>query len=148
MARPVTARPGKLRVLLGDGATPTEVFTAPCGLTTKALTITQNLSEVTIPDCDDPDAAYWVARDTTSMSASISGEGVLAAESLQDWLDVAYSTDAVNVKVEIEFTTGTQTFTGAFKVDSFAITANTGERVSVSISMQSDGELAKAWDDD
>lgn len=144
MTKPVTARPGKMRVLLGDGGDP-EVFGAPCGLTTKSLTITQNLSEVTIPDCDDPDAPYWIARDTTSVSASISGEGVLAAESLQTWLEVAYSTDSVNAKVEIEFSTGTETFLGGFKVDSFAITANQGERVSISISMQSDGELAKSW---
>lgn len=133
-----------MRVLLGDGGEP-EAFAAPCGLTTKSLTIAQNLSEVTIPDCDDLDAPYWIARDTTNLSASVSGEGVLAAESLQTWLDAAFSTDAVNARIEIEFSTGTQTFSGAFKVDNFQISAQQGQRVSVSISMQSDGQIAKSF---
>lgn len=144
MAQPVTARPGKMRILLGDGADP-ETFVAPCGLTTKSLTLTQNLSEVTIPDCDDPDAPYWIGRDTTNLSMSISGEGVLAAEALQTWLDAAYSTDAVSSRVEIEFATGEQLFAGLFKVDSLAINADQGPRISVSISLQSDGEIAKSW---
>jgi predicted secreted protein len=144
MAQPITARPGKMRILLGDGEDP-ETFDAPCGLTTKGLTITQNLSEVNIPDCDDPDAPFWVGRDTTSLSVSISGEGVLAAESEADWVAAAYSTDSINAKVEIEFSTGTRTFLGAFKVDSFGISATQGERVSASISMQSDGEIATSF---
>jgi predicted secreted protein len=134
-----------MRVLLGDGATPTEAFTAPCGLTTKSLTVTQNLSEVNIPDCDDPDAPFWIARDTVSLSVQVSGEGVLAAEAEDVWLDAAYSTESVNARVEIEFTTGTRTFAGAFKVDSFGVNAASGERVSVSISMQSDGEVVRSF---
>lgn len=144
MATPVTAKFGKMRVLLGDGASP-EVFTAPCGLTSKGITVSQNLSEVNLPDCDDPDAPFWVARDTTSLSVSISGEGVLAADSVTTWLAAAYSTDSTNAKVEVEFSTGTLTFTGAFKVDSFAVTGSQGERVQSSISMQSDGEVPYVW---
>ena len=144
MAQPTTAKPGKMRILLGDGAVP-EVFTAPCGMTTKGLTIAKNLAEVSIPDCDDPDAPFWMARDVESQTASISGEGVLAAESEDEWNAAAFSADAVNVKVEIEFTTGTRTYTGAFHIDSFAISAQQGQRVSANISMQSDGILSSAW---
>lgn len=138
MAQPTTARPGKMRILLGDGEDP-EAFAAPCGLTTKGLTIQKNLSEVDIPDCDDPDAPFWLARDVTNLSISISGEGVLAAESEAIWIAAAYSTEAVNAKVEIEFSTGIRTFSGAFHVDNFGINANQGQRVSASISLQSDG---------
>jgi len=144
MAQPTTARPGKMRILLGNGGGP-EVFSAPCGMTTKGLTITKNLSEVSIPDCDDPDAAFWQARDVESLSAAISGEGVLAAESEDEWNAAAFSTDAINVKVEIEFSTGTRTYTGAFHIDSFAVSAQQGQRVSANISMQSDGILSSAW---
>jgi predicted secreted protein len=144
MAQPTTARPGKMRILLGNGATP-EVFAAPCGLTTKGLTITQNLSEVSIPDCDDPDAAFWLARDTVSLSVGVSGDGVLAAESQATWIAAAYSTTSINAKIEIEFATGTRTFTGAFKVDSFGIGATQGERVSASVSMQSDGTITTTF---
>jgi predicted secreted protein len=144
MAQPTTARPGKMRILLGDGEV-SETFAAPCGLTTKGLTISQNLSDVLIPDCDDPDAAAWLGRDTVSLSIGISGDGVLAAESEDIWVAAALSTDSINAKVEIEFSTGTRTFSGAFKVDSFGISAAQGERVSASISMQSDGEITTSF---
>lgn len=144
MAQPTTAKFGKMRILLGDGGDP-EAFTAPCGLTTKALTISKNLSEVTIPDCDDPDAPYWLARDVTNMTASITGEGVLAAESESVWNDAAFSTDSINVRFEIEFSTGTRSYTGAFHIDSFSPTGSNGERVTASISMQSDGIVNTTW---
>ena len=62
MAQPTVAKPGAFVISLGDGATP-EVFTAPCGLTTKAARWNRGLGEVNIPDCDDPDAVIWIARD-------------------------------------------------------------------------------------
>lgn len=145
MAQPTTAKPGKMRVLLGNGADP-EVFSAPCGLTTKGLTITKNLSEVTIPDCDDPDAPFWMARDVESMSASISGEGVLAAESEAIWNTAAFSTDSLNVRVEVEFTTGTRVFEGAFHLNEFGVNAQQGQRVSANISLQSDGIVESTWE--
>lgn len=143
MAQPTTARPGKMRILLGDGASP-EVFTAPCGLTTKALRVSKDLSDVLIPDCDDPDAPNWLARDVTSLSIEITGEGLLAAESEAVWNDATFSTESVNVKVEIEFTTGTRTFLGKFHVTA-SPTAQAGQRVSIDVSMQSDGIIVSSW---
>lgn len=144
MSAPITARPGKMRILLGNGGSP-EVFTAPCGLTTKGLTVSKNLEEVTIPDCDDPDAVFFMARDVSSMSALISGEGVMAAESEGVWNDAAFNTESVNCRVEVEFSTGTRVLSGAFHLDSYGINAAQGQRVSVSISMQSDGEFQSVW---
>lgn len=144
MAQPVTAKFGKFRVLLGDGATP-ETFAAPCGFTSKSFTLSKNLQEITIPDCDDPDAPFWIARDTESLSASISGEGLAAAESIDTWTDAAYATDPINARVEIEFTTGTLVFAGPFHIDSFNPSAEQGGRVQLSVSMQSDGQITKTW---
>ena len=70
MAQPVTAKFGKMQVFLGDEATPI-VYAAPCGLTTKNLTISKNLQEINIPDCDDPDAPVWLGRDVQNLSATI-----------------------------------------------------------------------------
>lgn len=145
MAQPVTAKFGKVRVLLGDGASP-EVFTAPCGLTSKGVTITQNLSEVNIPDCDNPDDPFWVGRDTVSLSVSISGEGVLAAESVPIWIAAAKSTGKTNAKFEVEFDSGNLVYSGAFKIDSFAVTVAQGERAQCSVSLQSDGEVEIDWE--
>ncbi len=144
MAAPVTAKFGKLRVLLGDGASP-ETFAAPCGFTSKSLALSKNLSEVSIPDCDDPDAPIWLGRDVESLTVSISGEGVLAASAIQTWQDAFDSTDSVNAQVEIEFSTGEMVYEGAFHLSSLTFGAEQGGRVTVSVEMQSDGEVTGTW---
>lgn len=143
MAKPVTTKGGLLRILLGNSATPI-VYTAPCGLTSKSLTISKGMEEVNIPDCDDPTAIDWVGRDATSLSMAVSGEGVLAQNAVETWLDAAESPDSVPVKIEMEFPTTTWTWTGYMHVESAELGAgsNTG-RVTINISMQSDGEMVR-----
>ena len=107
------------------------------------MTLSKNLEEVNIPDCDDPDKIDWIGRDATSLSMSISGEGVLAEESVEDWLDAVESTDSVPVKVELEFPTKTITWTGYMQVESMESGAANGGRATNNISMQSDGEMVR-----
>jgi predicted secreted protein len=140
MAPPVTARFGKFRVLLGNEADPI-VYAAPCGFTSKSLTLGKSLSEVSIPDCDDPDKPITIGRDVESTTASVSGEGVLAASAVPTWLAAYKSTESVPVKVEIEFSTGTLNFTGRMHLESLEMGAEQGGRVTISVSLQSDGEL-------
>lgn len=142
MAPPVTARFGKFRVLLGDGSSP-ENFTAPCGFTSKSLTLTKDLTDVNLPDCDDPDAVAWVGRDAASLSAAISGEGVLASQSVETWLDAWENVNSVPVKVEVEFPAKTITWTGRMHIATFTASAEQGGRVTANIEMQSDGELVR-----
>lgn len=142
MAPPVTARFGKFRVLLGNSATPI-VYAAPCGFTSKSLSLGKSLSEVIIPDCDDPDKPSATGRDVESTTASIDGEGVLAASAVITWLDAYDSVDSVPVKVEVEFSSGTVTFTGFMHVETLELGAEQGGRVTINVSMQSDGELVR-----
>ena len=142
MAQPTTAKFGKFRVMLGDGASP-EVFAAPCGFTNKSLTLTKNLTEINLPDCDDPDAVAWVGRDATSLSMSVSGEGVLASESVETWLDAFDSSDPVSVRVEIEFPAKTIVWNGQMHISTFTPAAEQGGRATVSVEMQSDGEMTR-----
>lgn len=144
MAKPTTARPGSFIIALGDGGSP-EVFTAPCGFTSKAFTFTRNLADVLIPDCNDPDAANWVGRDVVSLSAQVSGEGVLAAEAVPTWLAVVNSVEAVNVTLTVTYSTGVLTMTGAMQVETFGVAAEQGQKVNVNVSMQSDGEMVLGW---
>lgn len=143
MAKPVTTKGGLLRILLGSGAGPI-AYAAPCGLTSKSLTISKGLEEVNIPDCDDPTAIDWLGRDATSLSMSVEGEGVLAEAAVETWADAAESADSVPVKIELEFPTTTWTWTGLMHLESaqFGAPSNTG-RVTVNISMQSDGEMVR-----
>ena len=145
MPAPVTARPGRFVISLGDGGSP-EAFVAPCGFTSKSFTWSRNLAEVTIPDCDDPDAPFWQSRDVESLSCSVSGEGVLAAEAVPTWLAVLNSLDAVNVQIEITFTNGSiLLIEGAMQMESLELGAQQGQRVSINVSMQSDGPMTQTW---
>lgn len=143
MAKPVTTKGGMLRILLGSGSGPI-VYAAPCGLTSKSLTLSKNLEEVPIPDCDDPTKVDWVGRDATSLSMSVSGEGVLAESSVDDWLDAQESSDSIPIKVELEFPATTWTWTGLMHVETAELGApsNTG-RVTGNFSLQSDGEMVR-----
>lgn len=142
MAKATTIKGGKFRVLLGDDAEPI-VYSAPCGFTQRSITLNKGLEEVNIPDCDDPDKIDWLGRDATSLSMSISGEGVLAEQSVETWLDGFDSIEAVPAKVEWEFPTKTITWTGFMHIESLEAGAANAGRATLNVSMQSDGEMAR-----
>lgn len=142
MAEPVTIKGGKIKVLLGNAADPI-VYTAPCGFTQRSITLNKGLNEFQIPDCSDPDAVSWQGRDATSLSMSISGEGVLASESVEVWLDAWEDVESVPVKVEWEFPAKTITWTGKMHVESMEVGANNGQRATNNVSLQSDGAMVR-----
>ncbi len=142
MTQPTTARFGKLRILIGDSNSPIQ-YVAPCGFTSKSLTLSKNLTDVNLPDCDDPDAPAWVGRDVESLTASITGEGVMAAESVETWMTAFEDTDSVPVKVEIELPAITYTYTGLMHVANVVFGAEQGGRITANVELQSDGELAR-----
>lgn len=141
MAKPTTTKFGKFFIRLSDGGDP-ETFTAPCGFTSKAFNRSKTLGETNVPDCDDPDAPSWVERDVQSMTASVSGDGVLAKSAVPIWEAALASGDSINCEVEIVYPDGdSDVYTGALHLESFEITGSLGERVNVSVSMQSDGPI-------
>lgn len=142
MAKPTTTRGGKIRVMLGNDASP-QVFSAPCGLSQRSITLSKGLNEVQIPDCDNPDEVTWTGRDASSLSISISGEGVLASESIETWVDAWEDVESVDVRVEVEFPATTYIWTGKMHVETLEIGANNGERATISVSLQSDGEMVR-----
>lgn len=144
MAQPVTAKFGAMIVSLESLDSPNQ-FHAPCGFTSKSLVMGKNLSEIQLPDCNDPDLASWLGRDVQSKTAAISGEGVMAAESVETWLDFYESDVSREVEVEITFSTGVLVFLGTFHLENWTMGAEQGGRVTCNISMQSDGEIAGTW---
>ncbi|CDM56286.1 MULTISPECIES: phage tail tube protein [Rhizobium] len=142
MTKATTIKGGKFRVLIGDDATPIG-YSAPCGFTQRSITLNKGLNEVNVPDCDDPDKVDWLGRDATSLSMTIAGEGVLAAESVETWLDAFDSIDSIPVKVEWEFPAKTITWTGAMHLESVEAGAANAGRATLNVSMQSDGEMVR-----
>lgn len=142
MAQATTIRGGKVRILLGEGTSPI-VYTAPCGFTNRSVTFTKGLEEVNVPDCDDPDKVDWIGRDATSLSISVSGEGVLAFESTDTWDEAWQSLDSVPSRIEIEWPAKTVVWTGNFHIESMELGATNGTRATLNVSMQSDGAFVR-----
>lgn len=145
MAQPTTIRGGKVRVMLATETPGT--YATPCGFTSRSITFSKALEEVNIPDCDDPDKVDWLGRDATSLSMSVSGEGVLAAESVDTWLDAFHSVESVGAQIEIEFPAKTIVYTGNVHVESLELGASNGQRATLNVSMQSDGEMVRTEDE-
>lgn len=141
MAQATTVPFSGFRVML-ETATP-GTYGAPCGLTERSLSLTKETNDTTTPDCDDEDAGSWTERDVVSKSASISGEGVMARESIARW-QAAFEDDApVSVRVERAGTAlqGGGYYLGLFHLTSFEQSATRGERATVSIEMSSSGPV-------
>jgi hypothetical protein len=137
MAQATTYPFSKLLIKVGDGATP-EVFTDPCGLTTKGFTRTANMNDTNIPDCDDPDAPSWLGRDVVSYAAQIAGNGVLAEESREVWEDWWNAGETRNVRIEL----GTvAAWIMPAKMQEFAITGERGNKVQMNVNLVSDGAV-------
>lgn len=141
MAIAQTYRFSGLRVLLGDGGNP-EVFAAPCGFTERSFSASKEMGESNTPDCADEDGASWVERDIVSKSASISGTGMLDASALTTWQAFFDEDTSKNTRVEL-WRNGVKSghYEGAFHMETFEISGTKGERVSVNVSMQSDGAV-------
>jgi len=144
MAKPKTLKFGMLKIELGDGGSP-EVFSAPCGLTQKAFNRTKNLTEVNVPDCDDPDAPTEVERDITSTDWSITGQGVLAGEAVATWDDAYASADSISIKITEVWPApiGTIAYTGKAHLATYEVSSQSGGRAQVNISLQADGGLTR-----
>jgi len=142
MAQATTIKGGKIRVLLGNDADPI-VYAAPCGFTQRSITLSKALNEVSIPDCADPDKVDWVGRDATSLSMAITGEGVLASESVDTWIEGFESIESIPAKIEWEFPAKTITWTGRVHIESMEVGANNGERATNNVSLQSDGVMTR-----
>jgi len=142
MAQPTTIKGGKISVKLGSGSGPI-VYASPCGFNQRSITISKGLEDVSIPDCEDPDKIDWLGRDATSLSMSINGEGLLAEESVEDWLDAVESIDSVPVQIEWEFPTKTITWTGNAHVETMEVGGQNGRRVTNNVSLQSDGPMVR-----
>ena len=146
MAKPTTYKGSLVAIYLADplDVTPPFTFLKPCGLSNHTVTFTKNAQEVNVPDCDDPEAPQWIERDVESLDFSASGEGILAAESVEAWWDYFNSTDAVLARIYIgapdNITTGYY-WEGLVHVNNFEVTGQTGQRAAVSIGIVSSGEM-------
>jgi hypothetical protein len=142
MADATTFTFSKVIVELGDGATP-EVFSKPCGFSSRSFRRSKSFQETALPDCDDEDAASVVLRDVISKDWSCGGEGVLAEESLEAW-DAFYEDDSPkNVRVSLIGQSETIRYVGPALLESLEIGAQKGPRATLNASIQGAGKLVR-----
>ena len=72
-------------VMLGDGATPTELFAAPCGTTELTLDVNIETNTTNVPDCTDPDLPAWLVSDEVSKQMVITMSGTLDRDAKIEW---------------------------------------------------------------
>ena len=97
---------GRMLILLGDGASP-EVFSYPCGASTRSVTYTNNTGEEVTLDCDDPlDTPAAVQRWSESQDTQMSISGRVATESLAMWRSWADAGTAKNVRIQWDHEAG------------------------------------------
>lgn len=141
MAKPTTANASKLSIWLGTDTSP-QTFAAPCGLTTRGINFSASTNETQVPDCDDPDAPAWVERVVQSLSAGVTGSGVLAKEALDTWQAWFLDANARDARVIIDWGGNvTRKYDGRFICQNFNITGQIGNKIQVEINLISDGQV-------
>lgn len=144
MAQPITSKFGKFIVSMEDPTGSPGTFIAPCGFTDKSLALSADTNDQQIPDCDDPDAPYWTAREVKSLSAQISGTGLLALENWDEWRAVYLAAVSHNYRVELNelLANNGGYFSGKFIITALTLGATLGNKTTLNVTMNSDGALA------
>lgn len=134
----------KLLILVGDGATPTEVFDHPCLINTdRGISFASSLTQELIPDCDNPDDPAWMTAEKDGLSATVNGAGMLDVASIETFDDWFRSGDTKNVKVKVD-KTGGSTWTGAFHLSEWSISGTRKSKATVSLTLVSSGVVTRA----
>lgn len=93
----------KFVILLGNGATPTEVFAWPCGAEARSVSFTNSTGETVVLDCTDPTGVMAaMKRWTESQDTSITISGRVSIEAFPTWRAWADSGDVKNIRVVLD----------------------------------------------
>ncbi|MEQ9241239.1 phage tail tube protein [Roseovarius indicus] len=92
----------RLVIQLGDGGDP-ETFAHTCGANTFGVTLTNNLGENTVLDCDDPlDVPAAIVRHLESQDTSATISGMVTTEAWPTWRAWADNGSEKNIKIFLD----------------------------------------------
>ena len=142
MAQPKTFTGSKILIMVGDGATP-EVFAHPCLINaSRSFQLSATTVDSVVPDCDDMEAPAWTEREKDAISATVTGEGVMDADSLEEYLTWVTEAASRNCKIVIaDGQAAGQTLTGKFHLTEFQNSGDRKAKTESSITLMSDGPL-------
>lgn len=134
----------QLLVQIGDGATP-EVFTHDCLINTeRGIAFAAETTRENDPNCDNPDEPGWSSVDSNGKSATISGAGRLHTPSVKAWFAWFNAGTTKNIRVllnGVSLANGGGYWAGSFKCTAFDVTGPETGRTTVSVTLESDGEV-------
>lgn len=137
-----------LLIKVSDGGG-SPIFAHPCMINAaRGINFTAETNSQRVPDCDNPELIAWQEREKVSLSAAINGAGVLHTPDTEFYFDWFKSEDPIAVRVEFSGVSGANGggyWAGDFHLTSFEITGDLGDKVQVSIGLESDGEVT--WTD-
>lgn len=137
----------RLVIKVGDGASP-EVFAPLCTINAeRGITFNAQTNEDTVPNCDNPEAISWLAREKQSLSVDVTGGGKNHKSDNKKLWDWWKSPDPVNCQVVLDDPTPANviTFEGAFHLNQFDITGGEGQKVLSTMTLASDGEVTATF---
>jgi hypothetical protein len=149
MAQPTVIPGTKLLILIGPGGDSPQgspdQFTEPCGLTTKNFTLNASTNTTLIPDCANPDAPAWEAKDVNALSAECTGTGVMACESFHVWLDWFLGATERSARIQLVspviLPNSLGYFLGSFILSSLKYGGVRGTKVTIDITLVNNGAL-------
>jgi len=141
MAKPVTQSWSKITVWPGDGGSPEVFSNMSCGFTSKGFNLAATTSDVTVPDCDNPDLPAWTERVIRSMSGGFSGSGVMAEQTYAQWRTWILNATEKNCRIVIDGT-AIGYYQGKFILTRLDTTGNLANaKIEVAIQLDSDGQI-------
>jgi predicted secreted protein len=142
MAQPTVLAGTKLLILVGDGnvSPGPETFASPCGLTTKGITFSASTNSTLIPDCADPEAPAWEAKDVNALSAQVTGQGVMAVESFDVWNGWFQNAELRNCQIVMDDPALGQ-WEGQFILATLKYDGVRGQKITVDITLDNSGEV-------
>ena len=148
MAQPTVIAGTKLLVLIGAGGDSPgspDVFSEPCGLTTKNFDLSASTNTTLIPDCTDPSLPAWEAKDVNALSAEVTGSGVMAVESFHTWLDWFLGATERAARIQLVSPTSNPLslgyFQGSFILSKLTYSGVRGQKVNIDVTLVNNGAL-------
>lgn len=90
----------KLKILVGDGGTPTEVFAALCGVTQKSISYNSDTVDSMMPDCANEDLPCYKSSQVSANQVTIACSGKWAKEAHGTVINWWKTGASKNVKVQ------------------------------------------------
>ena len=128
-------------LLLGDGSSPNEVFTAIGALTSRSFKGKLTTGSTDIPDITDDAAVMWPEQEGKSLSFEMSAEGVYALDQssvLRTWF-LSGAVKNVQLKISEPMASDGGTYAGAAVLTDLSFDAKKAEKSTFSITISSSG---------